>query len=310
MRILIVGAGALGGYVGARLLSARKDVAFLVRPPRVEQLARNGLQLDSPLGGYTDQAVRCMTANSIDSTYDLVVVACKIYDLTAATTSISPAVGPDTAILPLLNGLAHLDEIIRVHGPHRVLGGLCTLAATRTADGVVRHLNDMHALALGERDGSLSPRVEALGALFDDAGFPHAASRRILLEMWEKFAFIVSALCMTVLTRVAQDRPAAERSRLAGALLGECRSVAASAGFALRAMALARARMILGAPDATLFDLLLDDLHRRPACEADTLLEDLARRARHGAVATPLVDEAQAALRRHRDAHTPRTARL
>lgn len=311
MRILIVGAGALGGYVGARLLAAHKSVTFLVRPPRAEQLARNGLRLESPLGDHANAAVRCVTANTIDGAYDLVVIACKSCDLAGAMKSFAPAIGPDTGILPLLNGVGHLDTLADVYGRDRVLGGQCTLAAKRLPDGTIRHLNDAHALTLGEVDGSLSPRVEAWGTLFGDAGFQRTASRHVVLEMWEKFAFIASALCITLLTRVRQDRsrtPVAPR--LAGILLNECRAVAATAGFALRATSIARTKMILEAPDSTLFELLFDDLRRYPATETDDLLDDLVQRARHGTVVAPHIEEAHAALQCYRSAPSSRAAYL
>ncbi|MET3434383.1 2-dehydropantoate 2-reductase [Herbaspirillum seropedicae] len=310
MRILIVGAGALGGYVGARLLAAHKDVTFLVRPTHAEQLVEKGLQLNSPLGSYSAPAVRFVTADTIHHIYDLVIVACKTYSLTAATLSLGPALGADTVILPLLNGVAHLNHISRIHGVHRLIGGQCMLAATRTPDGTIRHLNNAHSLRLGELDGSLSPRVMALGSLFSDAGFPRTVSQQIVLEMWEKFAFISSALCMTVLTRVDQDRPASKNEQIADALLNECRAVAASLGITLRSIALSRARMILEAPEATLFNLLFDDLLRYPETEADTLLEDLARHAQDGAVTAPNISQAQALLRHYRGMDVPRTAQL
>lgn len=203
MRILIVGAGAIGGYVGARLLAARKDVTFLVRPRRAAQLAQAGLRLESPLGSCAIPSVRCVTATTIDGTYGLVIIACKAFDLSDALTALSPAVGTATAVLPLLNGIAHIDDIAHAFGQERVLGGQCTLAASLAPEGGVRHLNDSHALTLGELDGTPSPRVDALASLFADAGFGAAASRHIRLEMWEKFAFVASAICMTVLTRVA-----------------------------------------------------------------------------------------------------------
>ncbi|GLU33373.1 2-dehydropantoate 2-reductase [Trinickia caryophylli] len=305
MRILIVGAGAIGGYVGARLLAARKDVTFLVRPRRAAQLAQAGLRLESPLGSCAIPSVRCVTATTIDGTYGLVIIACKAFDLSDALTALSPAVGTATAVLPLLNGIAHIDDIAHAFGQERVLGGQCTLAASLAPEGGVRHLNDSHALTLGELDGTPSPRVDALASLFADAGFGAAASRHIRLEMWEKFAFVASAICMTVLTRVAPARRGdAAHGRLAAPILSEFRTIASSAGFALRPMALARARMILDAPEPTLADLIFDDLRSR-AIESDRFLEDVLRHAQRGAAAAPLFADAHAALRSYRDTVHP-----
>lgn len=305
MRILIVGAGAIGGYVGARLLAAHKDVTFLVRPGRAAQLTQAGLRLASPLGGCAIPRVRCITADTIDGAYGLIIVACKAFDLPEALAPLSPATATETSVLPLLNGIAHIDQLEHAFGRARVLGGQCTLAASLTPEGNIRHLNDSHALALGELDGTLSPRVEAIASLFADAGFGSTASRCIRLEMWEKFAFVASAICMTVFRRLVRGQGNdAARGRLAGAILGEFRNIASSAGFALRPMALARARVVLDAPDPTLTDLIFDDLRRR-ATESDRFLEDVLGHAQRGAAAAPLFADAHAALRSYRDTVHP-----
>ncbi|WGS52275.1 2-dehydropantoate 2-reductase [Paraburkholderia sp. D15] len=300
-RILIVGAGAVGGYVGARLLAACQDVTFLVRPKRAAQLARDGLRVESALGDCAIAPVRCVSASTIDGFYDLVIVACKARQLDDALASFAPALGPHTVVLPLLNGIAHLDDIARACGAHRVLGAQCTLAAALSPEGCVRHLNDSHALTLGELDGTLSPRVEALASLFGAAGFQRAASTQIQLEMWEKWAFIVTAIGVTVIARVAPDavRETA-RPGAAGALLSECRAVAQAAGFALRSAAVARARMILDAPDSTLTDLIFADLQQWPATETDLLLGDLVRRAHRAGVSVPRLSLAHITLTQHR----------
>lgn len=325
-RILIVGAGALGGYIGARLLAARRDVTFLVRARRAAQLEQTGLQLDSPLGRCAIAAVRCIGATAIAAPFDLVIVACKACDLDDASTSFAPAVGPATAILPLLNGIAHIDALVDIFGGERVLGGQCMLAAALTPTGGVRHLNDSHAVTLGELDGTLSPRVQALEALFGTAGFERAATDRIRVEMWEKCAFIATAMAFAVLTRIgaaaAQHAQNARGLVPPGALLNECRAIAAAEGVALRMFAMARARMILDAPDAALIDLIVGDLQRRPktkaneateandATEAEHILGDLVRRAQRAAVAAPRLAQALAVLQEQRAAASRHPANI
>src|SRR5271156_6560610 len=130
MRILVVGAGAIGGYFGGRMLQAGRDVTFLVRPKRAAELASDGLVIKSPNGDVTLTAPPTVQADKLDKTFDLVLLSCKAFDLEDAIKSFAPAVGPKTAILPLLNGMLHLDVLDRKFGRERVLGGLCAIAVT------------------------------------------------------------------------------------------------------------------------------------------------------------------------------------
>ncbi|HET6196424.1 MAG TPA: 2-dehydropantoate 2-reductase N-terminal domain-containing protein, partial [Acetobacteraceae bacterium] len=124
MRTLVVGAGAIGGYFGGRLLEAGRDVTFLVRPRRAEQLAHTGLAIRSPLGNV-DRPAPTVTADRLHGPFDVIVLSCKAYDLEDAMASVAPAVGPDTAILPLLNGMRHVDLLQQRFGAGAVLGGMC-----------------------------------------------------------------------------------------------------------------------------------------------------------------------------------------
>ena len=186
-RILVVGAGATGGYFGGRAAKAGADVTFLVRPRRAAQIAAEGLVIRSPRGDLA-QPVATVQAGALGEPYDAVVLSCKAYDLDDAIASFAPAVGPGTAILPLLNGMRHLNVLDARFGPGAVLGGQCQIAATLEPDGTIRHLGELQALSLGERDGSVSPRVEALASAF--AGCGGRASGTIVQDMWEKWVFL------------------------------------------------------------------------------------------------------------------------
>jgi 2-dehydropantoate 2-reductase len=137
MRILALGAGAVGGYFGGRLAEASGDVTFLVRLPRAAALAERGLTVSSPLSDF-HVSVKVTTANRLEGPYDLIILAAKQYDLDAAIAAIGPAVGPQTTILPLLNGLVHLDRLDGTFGLVNVLGDVAyigaSLAATAASD--------------------------------------------------------------------------------------------------------------------------------------------------------------------------------
>ena len=166
MRTLVVGAGAIGGYFGGRLLQAGRDVTFLVRPRRAAELARTGLAIRSRLGDADLPASPLMSEDKLAETFDLVLVACKAYDLDGAMASFAPAVGPNTAILPLLNGIRHLDMLQARFGAAHVLGGQCVISTTLDPEGRIVHLADAHTLTFGEPDGSASSRIKMIGSEF------------------------------------------------------------------------------------------------------------------------------------------------
>src|ERR1700744_6603698 len=176
MRVLVVGAGAIGGYLGGRLLQAGRDITFLVRPKRASELASAGLVIKSPNGDVTLKNPSTVQADSIKDKFDVVLLSCKAYDLDDAITSFAPAVGPQTSIIPMLNGMLHLDTLDQKFGRERVLGGFCAIAVTLNEQREVVQLQPMQSLAFGERAGSESARVAALaqdfvtgnGVLFSD----------------------------------------------------------------------------------------------------------------------------------------------
>ena len=150
MRILIVGAGATGGYFGGRLLQHGRDVTFLVREKRAAQLAQHGLLIRSATGDADLPSPPTVLASALRAPYDLILLSCKAYGLEQAMADIASAVGPQTTILPLLNGMRQLDLLDARFGAQHVLGGQCVIAATLDAQGVVRHLNQLHGLTFGD----------------------------------------------------------------------------------------------------------------------------------------------------------------
>jgi 2-dehydropantoate 2-reductase len=279
MRFLVVGAGATGGYFGGRLLEAGCDVKFLVRPGRAAQLAAAGLTIMSPAGDVALPPPPTVLAADLRRPFDVVILSCKSYDLDAVIDSVAPAVGPDTAVLPLLNGMRHLDALDARFGPGRVLGGSCFISARLDDAGRVVHASDIHRLVFGERSGGRSPRVEAIAAAMAGTKFESGASDRIVLEMWEKWVFLASLAGISCLTRSAVgDVVAAGGADLAAALLEECRSIAAAAGHPPRDEALRASLSRLTVAGSTVSASMLGDIERRGRTEADHILGDLLRR--------------------------------
>src|SRR3954453_9520891 len=203
MRILVVGAGAIGSYFGGRLLQAGNDVTFLVRPKRASELATAGLVIKSPNGDVTLKSPPTVQADKLSGKFDVVLLSCKAFDLDDAIKSFAPAVGPNTSIIPLLNGMLHLGVLDKAFGAERVLGGLCAIAATLNEAREVVQLAPMQSLFFGERDGTMSDRVRAIAETFAGGKFGAGASERIIQDMWEKWVFLASLAASTCLMRTS-----------------------------------------------------------------------------------------------------------
>lgn len=232
MRILIVGAGATGGYFGARLAQAGRDVTFLVRPARAEQLRRTGLVVTSPHGDLT-LAPTLLETSGPASPFDVVIVALKAYALEPALDDIAQVVGPDTVLVPFLNGMRHLDTLIGRFGERPVLGGVCMVATTLKPDGSIAQLAPFQEIVYGERDGSTSDRVAALDAAMQGAGFKARGSQQIMQEMWNKWMLLASGGALTCLLRgtVGEIEAVQGGVALANRLVDEVMSVAAAEGY-------------------------------------------------------------------------------
>jgi 2-dehydropantoate 2-reductase len=282
MRILVLGAGALGGYYGGRALEAGAEVAFLVRPRRRAQLERDGLVVKSPHGDIARPVVT-LEAAELRPGWDAVLLSCKAYDLDAAIEAIRPGVDGRTAILPVLNGMAHLAALDAAFGPARVLGGVARIQATLTPEGEVRHLGDWRWLIFGERDGTLSPRALAIRDAFDGPGCVAQAVPDIMARMWEKLVHLGTIAAGTVLMRANVG----EIVRAGGApflltLLERNAAIAEAAGHPVSATFRADYGKLFQDPASAYTASLLRDLESGGRVESEHILGfllDAARRA-------------------------------
>jgi 2-dehydropantoate 2-reductase len=280
MRILVVGAGAIGGYFGGRLLEAGRDVTFLVRPRRAAELASSGLVIKSAAGNFALPSPPVLLADQLGAPFDLILLSLKAYDLDGAIASFAPAVGSNTAILPLLNGMHHLDILDARFGREHVLGGLCYIAATLDPHGAIVHLNNDDELAFGERDGGQSDRIRAIAGEMAGVLFKARASENILQDMWEKWVFLATLAASTCLMRAAigdiVESPGGKDFMLG--LLEECRATAQANGHAPGDAFMARTSATLTAEGSTLTASMLRDIERGARIEADHIVGDLTRR--------------------------------
>jgi 2-dehydropantoate 2-reductase len=297
VRILIVGAGAIGGYFGARLMAAGRDVTFLVRERRAEQLRRDGLKVTSPLGDLNLPTPALTNAATLKDFYDLVILSSKSYDLEASIGDFAAGVGPGSRVLPLLNGLRHLDILDARFGAQRVLGGLARISSTLDAEGRIHQLGTFNALAFGLRDPGLQGNIDAVADTLRVSGFDAHLSADILHEMWEKWVFIAAAAATTSLMRAAVgDIVAADAQGVPLGLLQECSAIAAANGFAPREAAINAGRSILTAPGSVFTASMLRDIEQGARIESDHIVGDLLKRAPKS-VPAPVLSVAYAHLR-------------
>jgi 2-dehydropantoate 2-reductase len=288
MRLLILGAGGVGGYFGARLAAANVDVTFLVRPARADLLAKQGLVVHSPLG---DLKLSVSTLTQAREGFDVILVACKTFGLNDAMAAIAPAVTQDTLVLPLLNGLRHLETLDQRFGKDRVLGGLCHIGVTLTDKGEVLHLNRTQHLALGPRVESQAERCGQIHTVLARGGFDAELSQDIAQNMWEKFVLLASYAAMTCLMRapiraiVAADEGAA----LMREMLAECAQVAGAFGHAPTSQFMAETQAFLTQPGSDGTASMLRDIQRNARTEHENILGDMLARARSAGIATPLL---------------------
>lgn len=296
MRILVLGAGALGGYFGGRLLEAGADLAFLVRPRRHAQLRTDGLVIESPFGALRRRPVATLAPEEAAPGWDLVLLACKAYDLGEAIAAIRPAVDARTAVLPVLNGLSHIETLRREFGAERVLGGLAKIQATLAPDGTVRHLNDWRYLTFGETDGRMSPRVRTLEEICARAapGLVAEAVPDVMARLWEKLVHLGTSAIGTVLMRanVGEIARAPGGVALLHRLLERNAAIAAAHGHPVRGGFLEEYRRVFADPASAYSASMLRDLEAGGRIESDHILGFLLEAARRAGVPEELHEAA------------------
>jgi 2-dehydropantoate 2-reductase len=297
MRLLIVGAGATGGYFGGRLAQAGRDVTFLVRPARAEQLKASGLRIVSPHGDAS-LTPKLVTADQISAPVDAVLVTVKAYSLEAALDDFAPAVGPGSTIVPVLNGMRHMDLLTARFGKAAVVGGLCRIAATIDSEGRIAQLAPFHDLVYGEMDGSTSSRMAAFDAFMQGAVFNAKLSPKIEAEMWEKWVMMAALGGVNCLMRgsIGEIQAAAGGAEFALAFLSEVTAATTALGHPPSADWLAFVRSLLLAKDSPLVASIYRDMQKGSPIEADQIIGDLLARAGKAGVSTPLLAAAYTSL--------------
>jgi 2-dehydropantoate 2-reductase len=282
MKIVVLGAGAIGGYFGGRLAQAGADVSFLVRARRQAQLRERGLVVRSPHGDFT-LPVNALLREEVGAPADLLLLACKAYDLDAAIEAIAPAMGERTVLVPLLNGLAHIDRLQAAFGPARVAGGSCGIPATLSPDGEVLQLGPLHRIVFGPLAGSAGHTGEQLQTLLEllrRTPVDAEIDAQMMRAMWEKFVGLATLAAMTCLMRgtVGDILAADDGAALFAQTFAACQGAARAAGFEPREASMAGFRSMMADRQSPLKASMARDLESGGATEGAHVVGDMLKR--------------------------------
>lgn len=289
MRIAVMGAGGVGGYFGARLSRGGHDVAFIARGAQLAAIRAGGLRVQSPLGDMHLRDLVLTDDPAALDPVDLVILGVKLWDTESAAEQLRPLLGPDTAAVSFQNGVVKDDILRGALGTGHVIGGVCYIAATIAAPGLIRHSGPLQKLVFGEYDGSLSPRVEMFRDACADSGIDVEVSSEIEQAIWKKFVFLVGLSGTTSLARTTigpirgNDRA---RAFLRDAM-DEVVQVARAAGILLPASYADEQLTFIDTIPATMTSSMQVDLERGNRLEVAWLSGDVVARGVRAGVATP-----------------------
>ena len=288
MKVLILGAGAVGGYWGARLTQAGTDVTFLLREKRAAKVKAEGLVVKSPKGDAT-VPVKVVTKGSEGGPYDIVILACKAYDLDSAMDSIAPAIGKDTTIVPMLNGHAHFAKLDAKFGAAHVAGGLARIAGMLGPNGEILH-SGSSGVSFGERSGG-APRASlvALDSACKKAGIEGGLNANINQDLWDKWIMLgsIASMCSAMRGNIGDMMETEDGLAIMGEILDECVKVAAAEGFKPSEKIVGNVRTSLTTKGAKTVASILGDMEKGGAVEAHQIVGDMLGRARKHGIAAP-----------------------
>ena len=295
MRVLVVGAGAIGGYFGGRLLQAGNDVTFLVRPKRASELASAGLVIKSPNGDVTLKNPPTVQADKLKEKFDVILLSCKAFDLDDAIKSFAPAVGPQTSIIPMLNGMLHLDILDAEIRPRaRARRALCDRGdPQRRARGGAARSRCSRSIS-ANATARCRTASHAIAKIMTNGITGAVASENIVQEMWEKWVFLSTLAASTCLMRTSVGNILAApggRDFMLG-MLDETSAIAKAAGHAPTGPFFERTKGMLTAEGSQMTASMFRDIKAGAAVEADHVIGDLV--ARGDAAKVPLAETAHA----------------
>lgn len=281
MKILVLGAGAIGGYYGGRLDEKGEDVTFLVRPKRKAHLEKNGLTIHSVHGDYSFQP-KLITADEEAAPFDVIMVATKAYHLENSLQDLKPLIGEKTVVLPLLNGVAHFDRLRKTFGADKVIGGLCFIETTLDQEGNIQQTSQIDRLVYGEFEQDNTERIQQIEKVFNGTKAEFILSHEIEQEIWQKYLFITCMSGVTTLMRapIGPIRESDGGERFIQHLFEEVETIMKKHGAPLKEDVVEQQLGMIRAADADMKSSMQRDMEKGAAIEGKHLqgyLLDLAK---------------------------------
>lgn len=299
MRILMVGAGATGGFYGAKLVQAGRDVTFLLRDRRAAQIREHGLSIVDPKGDLTvhPQIISADQLREARTPFELIIISTKSYQLEGAMRDIAPAVGPETMILPVLNGMRQITILRERFGAEHVLGGSVRIVSNLDEQGRVEVLANLDQMSYGELSGVVSPRIQTVDAVMKSAGFTAVLEADVVNAMWQKWWMLTSmgAICVLAGGTIGQAARVPRGTEMERAVTRECVAIATANGYPPQAAMVEQMMARFTDPSSSLTSSMYRDMTKGLPVEVDHILGDLLDRA--GGLSTPLLTAAYVQLK-------------
>lgn len=299
MKIAIVGAGAVGGYFGGRIAEAGQDVVFVARGETLRRLQTYGLRVDSALGDFEIARPKVIVDPSEAGPVDVVFLAVKAQHVREAGRFLAPLAGPDTAVIPLQNGVEAANLLAEILGPERVLGGLCKIFSTRVAPARIQHVGFEPVLLFGELGQASGERVERIRAALEPVhGMNVVTPDDIEAALWEKFLFVTSLGGVGAVARAPAGvlRKVPETRRMLRRAMEEIVAIARQRNIALSDDAPDRAFELIDALPAGATASMQRDVTEGLPSELEYQTGTVVRYGKESGVATPVNSAIYAAL--------------
>ena len=301
MKFLVYGAGAVGGFFGGRMAAAGLDVGFIVRDRRARELHANGLKISSPNGNTHLMHPKIYLAGNALPEADVLLLAIKATGLSDAIYSLKETIRDSTLIIPLLNGLRHIDILVDAFGDKRVAGGLCYIQASMDNERVIHCHSKIQKLIAGPLNDN---QVAVLQGFIDhtvQAGIDAEYSSDVYQAMWDKISFLATLAGVTCIARGSVGEIVATPfgKEITRGLFEECIKIAKSAGYPLSAAAITNSKKMLLARDSGLISSMLGDIRADNPTEGDHILGDLIARAEQNSILVQYLKAAHTAILVH-----------
>jgi 2-dehydropantoate 2-reductase len=298
MKIAIMGTGGVGGYYGGLLAQKGHDVTFIARGAHLKAIQENGLQVKSIHGDFRVKSAQATYDPIQIGPVDLVVFCTKTYSIDEAAHQIKPLVAPETTVLPLENGIDAADRIGAVVGMEHMLGGATWISSAVEAPGVIKQVSQFRRVVIGELDGQVTERVQAVHKAFEETGITAELSENVLKILWTKFVFISAASSLGSLTRlpIGDYRSVPEAREMMTNLMREVEAIARAQGVELDQDVIQKSLDFVDNAAPQIKPSMQLDVEAGRRSEIEAMIGVIGRKGSELGVPTPVADMVYAAL--------------